>query len=46
MEDTFCYLGEMLCSGGDCDSVIAARYDVDWEESKKLLPVLPQGYAP
>ena len=25
VEDTCCYLGDMLCSGGGCDSVIAAR---------------------
>ena len=28
VEATFCYLGDMLCSGGDCDSAIAARYCV------------------
>ena len=25
VETPFCYLGEMLCSKGDCDSAIAAR---------------------
>ena len=25
---TLCYLGDMLCSGGGCDSAIAARYIV------------------
>ena len=25
VEPTFCYLGDMLFSGGSCDSVIAAR---------------------
>ena len=25
VEDTFCYLGDMLFSGGHCDSAIAAR---------------------
>ena len=25
VETTFCYLGDLLCSGGGCDSAIAAR---------------------
>ena len=37
--DTFCYLGDMLCSSGDCDSAIAARYCVAWGKFRKLLPV-------
>ena len=40
MEATFCYLGDMLCSGGGCDSVIAARCCVAWGKFRKLLPVL------
>ena len=30
----------MLCSGGGCDSAIAARYCVAWGKCRKLLPVL------
>ena len=37
---TFCYLGDMLCSGGDCDSAVAARCCVAWGTLRKLLPVL------
>ena len=37
---TFCYLGDMLCSGGGCDSAIAARCCVAWAKFRKLLPVL------
>ena len=40
VEDTFCYLGDMLCSSGDCDSAIAARCCVAWGKFRKLLPVL------
>ena len=39
VEVTFCYLGDMLCSGGGCDSAIAARCCVTWGKFKKLLPV-------
>ena len=40
IEATFCYLGDMLCSGGGCDSAIAARCCVAWGKFRKLLPVL------
>ena len=30
VEDTFCYLGDMLCSDQGCDSVIAARCCAAW----------------
>ena len=40
VEATFCYLGDMLCSGGGCDSAIAARCCVAWGKFTKLLPVL------
>ena len=40
VEATFCYLGDMLCSGGSCDSAIAARCCVAWGKFRKLLPVL------
>ena len=35
-----CYLGDMLCSGGACDSAISARCCVAWGKFRKLLPVL------
>ena len=40
VEATFCYLGDMLCSGGGCDSAITARCCVTWGKFRKLLPVL------
>ena len=39
-EATFCYLGDILCSGGGCDSAIAASCCVAWGKLRKLLPVL------
>ena len=40
VEATFCYLGDMLCSSGGCDSAIVARCSVAWGKFRKLLPVL------
>ena len=40
VEATFCYLGDMLCSSGGCDSAVAARCCVAWGKFRKLLPVL------
>ena len=37
---TFCYLGDILCSGRGCDSAIAARWCVTLRKFGKLLPVL------
>ena len=39
VEATFCYLSDMLCSGGACDSAIA-RCCVAWGKFRKILPVL------
>ena len=30
VEAMFCYLGDMLCSGGGCDSDVDANYCVVW----------------
>ena len=38
IEATFCYLGDMLCSGGGCDSAIAARWCTALGKFRKLLP--------
>ena len=47
VEDTFFYLGDMLCSGGGCDSAIVARCCVAWGKIKKMLPVLtPRHISP
>ena len=51
VDTTFCYLGDMLCSGGGCDSDIAARCCVSRGKFRKLLPVLTTrhlspGYVP
>ena len=40
VEASFCCLGDNLCSGGDCDSAIAAIRCVACEEFRKLIPVL------
>ena len=40
VEATFRYLDDMLHSGGDCDSAIAARCCVAWGKLRKLLPIL------
>ena len=40
VEATFCCLGDMLCSCGDCYNAIAARCCVAWGKLRKLLPVL------
>ena len=40
MEATFCYPGDMLCSGGGCDSAIVARCCVACGKFRTLLPVL------
>ena len=37
VEATFCYLGDMLCSGGGCYNAIAARCSVAWGKFRKLL---------
>ena len=36
----FCYLGNMLSSGGGCTQAIIARCRVAWGKFKKLLPIL------
>ena len=45
---TFCYLleGDMLRSGGGCDSAIAARFCVVWGKFRKLLPALTTRHVP
>ena len=40
VEDTFCFLGDTLCSGGGCTSANASRCCVAWGKLRKLLPVL------
>ena len=45
VEATFYYLGDMLCSGGDCDSATAARCCVAWGKFRKLLPILTTKYV-
>ena len=40
MEDTFCYLGDMLCASRGCDSATAARCCRSLGQFGKLLPIL------
>ena len=37
VETTICYLGDMLCSGGGCDSAIIIRCGMAWGKLRKLL---------
>jgi len=40
VEASFCYLGDMLCSGGGCELAIITRCRNAWGKFKKLLPIL------
>ena len=40
VEDSFCYLGDMLDAGGGCDNAVATRCAVGWGKFRKLLPIL------
>ena len=37
---SFCYLGDMLSPGGDCDLAVTTRCSVAWGKFRKLLPIL------
>ena len=38
VEPSFCYLGDMLSSGGGCEQAIKAYCCVAWSKFRKLLP--------
>ena len=40
VEASFCYLGNMLCAGGECALAIATRCSTAWGKFRKLLPIL------
>ena len=40
MESNFCYLGDMLCAGGECKLAIVTRCSTAWGKFKRLLPIL------
>ena len=40
VEATYCYLGDMLCSGGGCESAIGTRCCTAWIKFRKWLSVL------
>ena len=44
VEAISCYLCDMLCSSGSCDSAIAVRCCVAWGDFRELLPVLTTRY--
>ena len=46
VDATFCYLGDMLCAGGGCDSAIVARCCAAWGKFRKLLPILTSKHLP
>ena len=43
MEATFCYLGDLLCTGGGCNSAITVRCCVAWGSSGISCPSSPLG---
>ena len=45
-ENKFCYLGDMLSSGGGCTQAIKARCSVAWGKFRKLLPILTSKHIP
>ena len=40
VEASFCYLGDILSTGGGCALAIATRCSTDWGKFRKLLPIL------
>ena len=46
VEDSFCYLGDMLGAGGGCTQAVIARCGVAWGKFRKLLPVLTSRHLP
>ena len=40
VEASICYLGDMLCAGGECALAIATRCSTAWGKFRKLLPIL------
>ena len=46
VENAFCYLGDMLSSGGGCDQAIKTRCSVAWGKFRKLLPILSSKHIP
>ena len=38
--DSFCYLGDKIGAGGDCDLSVITRIRSAWASSGKLLPIL------
>ena len=37
---SFCYLGDMLSSGGGCEMAVTTRVKTAWKKFRELLPVL------
>ena len=37
---SFCYLGDMLSAGGDCEISVTIRVKTAWKKFRELLPVL------
>ena len=37
---SFCYLGEMLSTGGGCEITVTTRVKTAWKKIRELLPVL------
>ena len=37
---SFCYLGDMLSAGGDCEIAVTTHVKTAWKKFRELLPVL------
>ena len=44
--DEFCYLGDMLGSGGGCANAITTRCGIAWGKFRDLLPILTSRHLP
>ena len=45
VEASFCYLGDMLSAGGDCEIIVTTRVKTAWKKFRELLPVLKRPVA-
>jgi len=40
LEDTFCYLGDMLSGDGNADAAVETRIQIGWNKFRQLVPLL------
>ena len=46
VDDSFCYLGDILEAGGGCMETVLDRCGFAWAKFRKLLPVLMSRHLP